>query len=385
MTSAASLPDAVRAAAPLPDVVPVNDLGRHIAPLRPCLQEAAGQVIASGHFVLGPQVRAFEAAFADYCGVAEVVGVANGTDALELALRALGVAGGDKVLMVANAGMYGATAALACGAAPCYVDVDAATATMSPLHLEQRLRRGGDRPAAIVVTHLYGRLADMPRLLDVARAYGVPVVEDCAQAHGARGEDGRCAGSYGDAACFSFYPTKNLGALGDGGAVATNDPALAGRVRRLRQYGWSSKYRNELGGGRNSRLDELQAAFLRVMLPLLDGWNARRRGIAQAYSRGIVHPEIQVPAIDGPGHVAHLYVVRCARRAELQAHLARCGVASEVHYPLADTQQAVLAHAGPMPALPATEALCGSVLSLPCFPELDDAEVAKVIEACNAW
>ncbi|MEW9572826.1 DegT/DnrJ/EryC1/StrS family aminotransferase [Rhodanobacter sp. Si-c] len=366
-------------------MVPVNDLTRHVGPLRQQLNDVAGQVIASGCFVLGPRTSAFESAFASYCGVEEVVGVANGTDALELALRALGVARGHAVAMVANAGMYGATAALACGATPCYVDVEASSATMDPACLERLLRQTGTRPAAVIVTHLYGRLADMPRLCEVARAYGVPVVEDCAQAHGARGKDGRRAGSYGDVACFSFYPTKNLGALGDGGAVATNDPALAGRVRRLRQYGWSAKYRNELAGGRNSRLDELQAAFLCVMLPLLDGWNARRREIAEAYSRGIVHPRIQVPAVAGEEYTGHLYVVRSADRVGLQAHLARLNVASEVHYPIADTQQTVMARMGGMPALPVTEALCGSVLSLPCFPELDEVEVARVIEACNAW
>lgn len=366
-------------------VVPINALARRIGPLQERLNKAAARVIASGHFVLGPQTQAFEAEFAEYCGVAEAIGVGNGTDALELALRALGVAHGDTVAMVANAGMYAATAALACGATPCYVDVDEATATMDPACLEQRLRYGSPKPAAIIVTHLYGRLADMPRLIEVVRAHGVPVVEDCAQAHGARGVDGRRAGSYGDVTCFSFYPTKNLGGLGDGGAVVTSDQELARRVRWLRQYGWSAKYRNDLAGGRNSRLDEMQAAFLRVMLPLLDDWNARRREIAGMYSQGIAHRDIAVPTMAGEAYVGHLYVVRCAHREALQAHLARLGIASEVHYPVADTRQAVMVRFGGMPALPATERLCDSVLSLPCFPELDDAEVARVIKACNAW
>ncbi|MBD8871243.1 DegT/DnrJ/EryC1/StrS family aminotransferase [Rhodanobacter sp. DHB23] len=365
--------------------VPVNDLTRHVEPFLEQLGEVARQVIASGYFVLGPQTKAFESAFANYCGVSEAIGVANGTDALELALRALGVTRGHTVAMVANAGMYGATAAMACGAMPSYVDVEASSATIDPACLERLLKQADPRPAAIIVTHLYGRLADMSHLLKVAQVYGVPVVEDCAQAHGAKGEDGRRAGSYGDVACFSFYPTKNLGALGDGGAVVTSDPVLAGRVRQLRQYGWSGKYRNELAGGRNSRLDEMQAAFLQVMLPQLDGWNARRREIAEAYSRGIVHPCIQVPAVAGEEYAGHLYVVRSADRTGLQAHLASMNVASEVHYPTADTRQEIMVRMGHMPTLPVTENLCDSVLSLPCFPELDDVEVSKVIDACNAW
>lgn len=368
-----------------PAMVRVNDLARHVKLLQERLSQVAGQVISSGYFVLGPRTNAFESAFASYCGIAEVVGVANGTDALELALRALGVTRGDTVVMVANAGMYGATATLACGAIPLYVDVDASSATMDPACLAHALQHAEPKPAAAIVTHLYGRLADMPRLVSVASAYGVPVIEDCAQAHGARGSDGRRAGSYGNMACFSFYPTKNLGALGDGGAVGTNDPELAGRVRQLRQYGWSAKYRNELAGGRNSRLDEMQAAFLSTMLPLLDGWNARRREIAAAYSRGIVHPCIHVPDVAGEEYVGHLYVVRTEYRASLQAHLARLHVASEVHYPIADTHQTLMARMEGVPVLPVTYALCNSVLSLPCFPELEDAEVARVIDACNTW
>lgn len=369
----------------VPERIPINDLGRHFDPLRPQLEQVAARVIASGHFVLGPHVRAFEDAFARYCGVSSAVGVGNGTDALELALRALGVGRGDRVAMVANAAMYGATAALACGASPCFVDVDPATATMDAAQLEHVLANAALRPRAIIVTHLYGRLADMDRLLPVARAHGVPVVEDCAQAHGAEGVDGRRAGGYGDLGCFSFYPTKNLGALGDGGAVVSNDESLAARVRQLRQYGWSAKYCNELGGGRNSRLDEMQAAFLSSMLPSLDAWNGRRRAIAARYSQGIVHPDICVPEVSGMDYVGHLYVVRTRHRDALQAHLASVGVGAEIHYPRADTVQPVLAGEHAYAELPNTDMLCAQVLSLPCFPELDDAEVQRVIDACNGW
>ena len=238
------------------------------------------QVVDSGWYVLGSQVRDFEAAFADYVGVSHTVGVANGTDALVLALRALGVGAGSRVAMVANAGYYGSAAAALVGAEPMYVDVDAATLTMEPGSLSAVLAH--EKTDAVIVTHLYGQMADMDRLSTLCRQAGVPLIEDGAQAHGAAWA-GRQAGAWGAVGCFSFYPTKNLGALGDGGAVVTGDAELADRLRALRQYGWGRKYEVLSPGGGNSRLDELQAAVLLAKLPRLNAANAARRAIAGRY------------------------------------------------------------------------------------------------------
>jgi dTDP-4-amino-4,6-dideoxygalactose transaminase len=235
----------------------------------------------------------------------------------------------------------------------------------------------------VIATHLYGRLADMEALASALAGRGVALIEDCAQAHGARRE-GRRAGSFGDIGCFSFYPTKNLGALGDGGALTTRDAAIAGRLRQLRQYGWDRKYHVALAGGRNSRLDEIQAAVLRVRLPLVDGENARRRSIVAAYAAEIRHPGICVPAPAGEDCVAHLAVVRCTRRDSLQRHLEVHGVGSDVHYPFADHLQPIMG-SRERPPLPVTERACAEVLTLPCFPAMSDAEAAHVIAACNAW
>ena len=360
----------------------VNDLGRHVGPLRAELEEAVREVIASGWFVLGRQVTAFEDAFAAYCGTEFCVSVANGTDALELALKALGISSGERVATVANAGMYSTTAILAAGARPVYADIDPQTLLIDPKSLCAVLAQ--QRPAALIVTHLYGRMVDMPMIVEMTRAHDVLVIEDCAQAHGAL-LAGRRSGAWGDLGCFSFYPTKNLGALGDGGAVVTASVALAERLRGLRQYGWVSKYRADLPGGRNSRLDELQAALLARMLPYLDGWNARRRAIAVAYSAGIVHPRVRSSASGGEDYVAHLYVVRCDEREALRTFLAEAGIPSEVHYPLPDYRQLSLAGVVDSVELGATDLACSEVLTLPCFPEMTDEEVAAIIERVNAW
>ena len=361
--------------------IPVNSLQRHIEPLADRLALAARRVIDSGYFVLGPHVQHFEQAFAAYCGVAHAIGVGNGTDALELSLRALGIGAGDRVAVVANAAMYGATAILACGATPVFVDIDSVTHTMCPTALAAELASG--QVKAVIITHLYGRLANMDALVPLCREHGVQIVEDCAQAHGACDRNGIRAGAFGDIASFSFYPTKNLGALGDGGAVVTSEEALAVRTRQLRQYGWTAKYTNTLIGGRNSRLDEMQAAILLEMLPELDGWNARRREIANRYSAEIKAPHIALPPALGADHVAHLYVVRCDDRDTARARLAEMGVQTDVHYPTPDYRQPCL-H-GRIDARPLlnTEADAGSVMTLPCFPELTDTEVDAVIVACN--
>lgn len=364
-------------------VIPVNSLSRHIAPLQDALSSIAGTVIASGYYVLGPNVKAFEQEFARYCGTAHCVSVANGTDALELSLKAMDVGPGDVVVVVANAAMYGTSAVLACGATPLFVDTHPDDGLISADAL-QALLDEGHAPKVVIVTHLYGKLADAERIVQMCHSRGIKVVEDCAQAHGAE-RAGRRAGSFGDIASFSFYPTKNLGALGDGGAIVTGDDALAVRAAQLRQYGWTAKYTNTFRGGRNSRLDELQAALLRHMLPLVDGWNQRRRDIANRYAAGLDNARVHHGGTVGHDHVAHLYVVRTDDREALRAHLLAAGVQTEVHYPVCDHHQPC--HEGRFASvwLPNTESDAARVLTLPCFPELTDVEVDQVIAACNGY
>ncbi len=339
-------------------------------------------VIDSQRYVLGTQVLAFEAAFAAYVGVRYAIGVANGTDALEIALRSLGVKPGEGVVTVANAGFYGSTAIRAIGAQPLYVDVDEYTLNLSPSALAQVL---STKPVkAVIATHLYGQLADMAAITDLCRAAGVALIEDCAQAHGAR-RAGRLAGAWGDVACFSFYPTKNLGALGDGGAVVTDNAELANRVRALRQYGWGNKYEVVCDGGRNSRLDELQAAVLSAKLPLLDTVNAQRRAIGARYSAALADLPLRAHPVFGDDHVAHLYVVRSAQRQQLRDHLDARGIASDVHYPIADHRQPVHLGAYAGEHLPVTEAACQQALTLPCFPGMTDAQVEQVIFAVREF
>ncbi len=364
-------------------LIPVNSLSRHIAPLQDALSSIAATVIASGYYVLGPNVKAFEQEFSNYCGATHCISVANGTDALELSLKAMEVGTGDHVAVVANAAMYGTSAVLACDATPVFVDTNADDGLMSLASLKAALD-AGPLPKVVVVTHLYGKLAQIEDIVALCHDRGIKVLEDCAQAHGAE-RGGRRAGSFGDIASFSFYPTKNLGALGDGGAIITSDDALALRATQLRQYGWTAKYTNSLSGGRNSRLDELQAALLRHMLPLLDGWNQRRREIANRYAAGLKTDRLRHIGSVGDEHVAHLYVVRCDDRDGLRAHLQSAGVQTEVHYPLCDHRQPCHQGRFNSVSLPYTEADAMQVLTLPCFPELTDAEVDTVIAACNRY
>ncbi len=340
------------------------------------------RVLRSGWYILGEDGAAFEREFAAYCGADHCVGVANGTDAIELALRALGIRPGSRVASVANAGAYTTTALLALGAEPVFVDVDRDSRLMDLAHLRQVITQGG--VDAVVVTHLFGLLHDMQAVLEITGPSGVPVLEDCAQAHGAR-RDGRRAGGFGAAAAFSFYPTKNLGALGDGGAVVTGSAEVAERVRRLRQYGWETKYRATVRGGRNSRLDELQAAVLRAKLAFLDEWNERRRRIATRYSTEIKHPRVGCPAVHGEEFVAHLYVVTTDDRDGLRRHLADAGIRTDVHYPVPDHRQPCLTEFRERSRLPVTDELASAVLTLPCFPELSEDEVTRVISCVNAW
>ena len=364
----------------LPTSVALNDLLRQTTALQSEISAAVSRVLASGWYILGRECAGFEAEFAACCGVAHCISVANGTDALELALRSLGVGPGDRVATVANAGGYSTTAIRAAAAEPLYIDIDPSTMNMSAAALAARIT-----PAvrAVVATHLYGRMADLPALLAVTGRLAVPLVEDCAQAHGAA-MGGKKAGSWGALACFSFYPTKNLGALGDGGAITTNDENLAGRVRSLRQYGWSSKY--QCGEyGRNSRMDEMQAAILRAKLPHLDSWNNRRRQIAAIYSNALADQPVECPRAFGEDYVAHLYVIRSRARNQFRAALKERGIATDVHYPVPDhLQEAARGTAEAAAQLPETVRAAGEVLTLPCYAELEDAEISAVAGALHA-
>ncbi len=357
----------------------INDLLMHNQKVMDKLSAAVTSTLESGWYVLGNQVKTFEQEFASYCQTEHCISVANGTDALELALRAIDVRKGDKVITVANAGAYSTTAILAVGAMPVYVDIDADSMLLSLEHLRQLIN---SETRAIIVTHLYGQAAPVDEVLNVAAKFGVPVIEDCAQAHGAM-LNGRRLGSFGALGCFSFYPTKNLGALGDGGAVTTNDPKLAKRVQMLRQYGWRDKYEITMVGGRNSRLDELQAAILRVKLPLLDEWNLRRYQISQKYVDGIKHSSVVLPKIIKGSFVGHLFVIRTSRRDILREHLKNNQIMSEVHYPIPDYRQPALAALFPEISLNETESACEEILTLPCFPEMTDEEVQHVIDTVN--
>jgi aminotransferase EvaB len=360
----------------------INDLTRHTATMSADLRQAVERVIASGWYILGAECSTFEQEFAEYCGVAHCIGVGNGTDALELAFRALSIGAGKRVATVANAGCYTTIALNMVGATPVFVDVEAETHLVN-LELLGALVQAS-RVDAIVLTHLFGLMHDGEAVRKLADRAGILLIEDCAQAHGAC-RDGRRAGSVGDVACFSFYPTKNLGAIGDGGAVVTNDPMIASRLKSLRQYGWEAKYRVAYPGGRNSRLDEIQAAVLRTKLPHLDRWNACRRATAARYSEGIKHSRISCPPVRGEEYVAHLYVVTCEDPSGLREHLAASRIACDIHYPVADHLQPLMAKLGAPPSLPITEILAGQVLTLPCFPEMTNAEVDYVIQHVNGW
>jgi dTDP-4-amino-4,6-dideoxygalactose transaminase len=360
----------------------VSDLHRQTSALRQDVLAAMTAVLDSAWFVHGKSCTGFEARFAEYCGTSQCVGVANGTDALEIGLRAIGVTSGSRVATVANAGFYTSTALLAIGAQPVYIDVDPQTMLMDLRQLAHVLESRD--LTAVVITHLYGLMHDMPAVRALCDAKGVRVLEDCAQAHGAVNASGK-AGSFGHAATFSFYPTKNLGAIGDGGAITTNDADIAARARALRQYGWDKKYHVAHTGGRNSRLDEMQAAILTVKLPHLDAWNDRRRAIAARYTEHIKNPRVTCPPVRGAEYVGHLYVMQCDDREGLRAHLDKAGIATDIHYPVPDHQQAAVRQDGQEPSLPVTERLARQLLTIPLYPELTDPEVDRIVQAINDW
>ena len=342
------------------------------------VRRAIDRVVASGRFVLGPELEAFETEFAAASRAPHAVGVGNGTDAIALTLRALGVGPGDEVVTTPLSAAYTALAVMMIGARPVFADIDPVRLTIDPGQIALAIT---PRTRAILPVHLYGQAADMRAIEHVAAARNLPVVEDCCQAHLATA-DGRPVGTIGVAGAFSFYPTKNLGALGDGGAVVTRDPTLADRIRRLRNGGQTDRYRHETFGV-NSRLDEMQAAILRARLPLLPSWTAKRRALASSYRTALAETAIGVPPECDAGHVYHLFVVRSrdgAARAVLQAQLAARGIETLVHYSVPIPQQPALAGTAPADC-PVAARVCDEVLSLPIYPGLSDTDVTRVASA----
>lgn len=350
------------------------------------IDAAVAKVLAEGFYILSKEVGAFEKDFAAYIGVAEAVGVASGTDALHLALRACGVGPGDCVITVSHTAVATVAAIELAGATPILADIDPVSFTIDPKSVEEIIRNlPTGRLKAIVPVHLYGQSADMRAIMDIASEHGLLVVEDCAQSHGAEFQ-GRKTGSFGDLATFSFYPTKNLGAIGDGGMVVTNDPSLARQVRLLREYGWQERYVSYFAGT-NSRLDELQAAILRVKLNYLDHDNRRRQLIAQRYGNALAESTIALPQTSpGATHVFHQYVVRAAKRDDLKTYLGDRGVGTLIHYPVPVHRQP--AYAEKLPAVVGlwqTETIATQILSLPMYPELTDEQVDTVCELITSW
>lgn len=361
--------------------VPFVDLASQHAAIAQELDAAIARVVESSWFVLGAELEAFEAEFAAFCGVRHCIGVGSGFDALHLALRACGIGDGDEVVVPAHTFVATALAVSCTGALPVFVDIDPETCTLDPQSVADALT---ERTRAILPVHLYGQCADMEPLLELARLREIVVIEDAAQAHGAE-YGGLRVGSIGDIACFSFYPTKNLGCFGDGGAVTTNDDALAERVRRLRNYGRIGKYEHATLGF-NSRLDELQAAVLRAKLSHLPEWNAARVAAACRYDR-VLAGAVATPVVDaGRTHVFHLYVVRSEQRDALAGWLRNSGVVTQVHYPIPVHAQPVY---GELPfrrhQLEVTEKVAGEVLSLPFFPAITETQIERVAELVRTY
>lgn len=368
--------------APDLDTIPMTNLASQFRALEGEITAAIGRVLGSGWYILGPEVSAFEREFADFCGVAHCVGVASGTDAVALALKSCGVQPGDEVVTVSHTAVATVAAIEQIGAIPVFVDIDPVSRCMDPTAIAEVIT---DKTTALVPVHIYGQPAAMPEIMQVAQQYGLKVVEDCAQAHGAAIGDRR-VGSFGDAAAFSFYPTKNLGALGDGGAVVSNSLEIAERCRWLRQYGWKERYISSLPG-LNSRLDELQAAVLRVRLPRLERDNARRREIAGRYNQAITGGLLTAPAfVPGTLHAMHLYVLETERREELEQFLVARRVCTARHYPLPiHLQPAYQNRIRGGGNLSVTERLCGRILSLPMCPELEPYQIDCVCRALGEF
>jgi dTDP-4-amino-4,6-dideoxygalactose transaminase len=361
----------------------MHDFESEPAALRSAMASAAQRVLASGRYILGTEVAAFEAKWASLCGVRHAIGVGNGMDALEICLRAVGIGPGDEVIVPAMTAFASALAVLRAGAEPVLADIDPDNALLSPA---SAARCVSARTKAVMVVHLYGQVGNMESWMRFCRTRGIELIEDCAQSHLAR-SGGRPAGAFGRAAGFSFYPTKNLGAPGDGGMVVCDDPEVALVAARLRNYGQSERFWHPMLG-LNSRLDEIQAAVLLERVAWLESFNERRRQIARRYDVSLRNPSVTLLATppDDASHVHHLYVVRCEARESLQAHLSSCGVDCSVHYPLPIHFQPPGTRLRRDPeGLAACERHAASCLSLPCHPQLSDEQVACVVESVNSF
>jgi dTDP-4-amino-4,6-dideoxygalactose transaminase len=368
----------------IPPHIPQNSPGAFFQEHHAEIVSALGRVVDSGWYILGKEVDAFEREFASKFELGGAVGVGNGTDAITLALRALGVGAGDRVATVSHTAVATVAGIELAGATPIFVDIAPDTYTMAPDSLLRTLDAHGPIKAVIVV-HLYGQAADMDALLPIAREFNAALIEDCAQAHGAKLGD-HYVGSMGDSATFSFYPTKNLGALGDGGLVAAADSELIRKVRMLREYGWEQRYISNVTG-MNSRLDELQAAILRVRLNYLEDGNLRRGAISHAYNTGFADSRLVLPlAQTGCRHVYHQYVVRHPERDSFQARLKQAGIGTNIHYPVPVHKQP--AYAGRCAMDPAglknTEMAASGILSMPMYPELSDEVVSRIVDTVRS-
>lgn len=365
------------------EIVPLANPAGDLAPLRDQIAAAITRVIDSGTYILGPQVAGFEQRMAARLGVPGAVGVASGTDALVLALLAAGVGAGDEVITVSHTAGPTVSAIRMVGSVPVLVDIEPDTYCLDPSTLPSAM---GPRTKAIIAVHLYGHPADLEKICAFGRHHGVPVIEDCAQAQDAQ-IDGRMVGSIGDFGCFSFYPTKNLGAIGDGGMIVAKRPEHVERLRQLRTYGWTKPQYAELANGRCSRLDELQAAILSVKLDHLDVDIEHRRSIAEAYHRAFSDMSITLPSERaGYRHVYHLYVVRCVDRDALACHLEERGIRTGRHYPFPVHAQPGLAIGARIPGpLDITDNIAPEILTLPLFPSLSSAHQARVIDGVRTF
>jgi dTDP-4-amino-4,6-dideoxygalactose transaminase len=359
-------------------MIPFIDLGAAYRELKPEIDAAVSRVLESGWYILGPEVEAFESDWAAYCEAKHAVGLANGLDALTLALRALDIGPGDEVIVPSNTYIATWLAVSGVGATPVPVEPDEATLNIDPARIEAAIT---SRTRAVLPVHLYGQPADMDPILDIASRYGLRVIEDAAQAHGARYK-GQRIGAHGDVVCWSFYPGKNLGALGDAGAITTDDTTLAERVVLLRNYGSRQKYVNEEVGV-NSRLDPIQAAVLRVKLGILDEWTERRRAVASVYTKGLAECGLIVPHVPEWAKPAwHLYVVRTSDRNALQGRMTKAGIGKLIHYPIPPHMQTAYTNMEILPeTLPLARNLASEVLSLPMGPQLSLDQVQYIVNA----
>jgi len=364
-------------------VIPINDLTRGIAQSDKA-SEAVIKVLRSGHWVHGPEHALFENEFAQFLNVDYLLGVASGTDAIEIALRAVGCSNGSKIISVANAGGYTSVAAASIGCEVIYCDVDYERHVMDPIALAPLLSK---EISAVVVTHLYGNIAPISTIKMMCDSFGIAVIEDCAQAVGGYC-DGQHVGSVGDIGAFSFYPTKNLGGIGDGGALSTNNEELAAIIASLRQYGWNPKYQIRLPGGKNSRLDEIQAAVLRIGLKGVLDLSQRRTKIVGQYSKSLENSAIKLVTSHNEGSAGHLAVLllpATVDRNEFRKTLREAGVQTDIHYPILDTTQLGLRRGREPSFLPISENSAEKIVSIPLFPQLTDTEIELICHSINSY